>query len=67
MNELEMSIALGIVSDPDNNKLDLKQREAVEDVRRILRIFNMVREQKNKVGNLMVERWADLIPCYSFN
>ncbi len=67
MNELEMSISLGIVSDPDSNKLDLKQREAVEDVRRIIRIFNMVGEQKKKVGNLMVERWADLIPCYSFN
>lgn len=67
MNELEMSIALGIVSDPDNNKLDLAQREVIEDVRRILRIFNMVNDQKSKIGNLMVERWADLIPCYSFN
>lgn len=62
-----MSIALGIVSDPDYNKLDLDQREAIEDVRRIIRIFNMVKEQKEKIGNLMVERWADLIPCYSFN
>lgn len=67
MNELEMSIALGITSDPDYNKLDLHQREVIEDVRRIIRIFNMVSEQKNKIGSLMVERWADLIPCYSFN
>jgi hypothetical protein len=67
MNEFEMSIALGITSDPDFNKLDIKQREVVEDVRRIIRIFNMVNDQKKKVGNLMVERWADLIPCYSFN
>lgn len=67
MNELEMSIALGISSDPDFNKLDLTQREVIEDVRRIIRIFNMVKEQKQKIGDLVVERWADLIPCYSFN
>lgn len=67
MNELEMSIALGIASDPEFNKLNLQQREVIEDVRRIIRIFNMVKDQKEKFGNIMVERWADLIPCYSFN
>lgn len=67
MNELEMSVALGIVSDPDFNKLNISQREVVEDVRRIIRIINMVNEQKKKIGSLMVERWTDLIPCYSFN
>lgn len=67
MNELEMSVALGIVSDPDSNKLDLNQREVIEDVRRVMRIINMVNDQKKKIGSLMVERWTDLIPCYSFN
>lgn len=67
MNELEMSVALGIVSDPDQNKLELAQREVIEDVRRVIRIVNMVNDQKKKMGSLMVERWADLIPCYSFN
>jgi hypothetical protein len=67
MTEYEMAMALGISSDPDQNRLDLNKREVVEDVRRIMRIFNMVNDQKGKIGNLMVERWADLIPCYSFN
>lgn len=67
MNELEVSMALGIFSDPDLNKLDLTQREVIEDVRRIIRIFNMVNEQKKKIGSIIVERWSDLIPCYSFN
>ena len=67
MNELEMASALGIISEPEFNKLSLHQREAIEDVRRIIRIFNMVNEQKSKIGNLMVERWTDLIPCYSLN
>jgi hypothetical protein len=67
MTEYEMAMALGITTDPDINRLQLQKREVVEDVRRIIRIFKMVNDQQSKIGNLMVERWADLIPCYSFN
>lgn len=67
MTEYEMAASLGITTDPDRNKLELSRREISQEVHRIIRIFKMAKEQKGMFGNVNIERWADLIPCYSNN
>lgn len=66
MNELEMSAALGILLDPDKNKLDVTPELAC-DIERVSRAFQEITEQKEIYGPLNEDLWLEFIPWHSLN
>ncbi len=48
MNERELNTIMGVISDPEKNVYDLKDRKNVEEIQRIIRIFDISHEQEIK-------------------
>jgi len=47
MREQELNTLLSIVTEPVNNVYKLDSRSAVEEIQRMVRIFNIANEQQN--------------------
>lgn len=45
MNETQLMTLMGIVADPEKNVYDVSSRKNREEVERIIRIFNISKEQ----------------------
>ena len=45
MNEHELNTIMGVVSDPINNVYDVNSRKNREEIQRMVRIFNINKEQ----------------------
>ncbi len=50
MNESTMNVLFGIVSDPIKNVYDLSDKKNVDEIQRIVRVFNIAKEQKKISG-----------------
>ncbi len=48
MNERELNTIMGVISDPEKNVYNLKDRKNIEEIQRIIRIFDISQEQEIK-------------------
>ena len=67
MNEEQMSLVLGTISEPVKNVYKLKSRKEVEEIQRMIRIFNINEEQKIKHKMLAIKNLATMKVVYSNN
>ena len=58
MKEEELNAAMSVIADPINNVYKLDSREAVEEIRRICRIFDIADKQANKHKMLSIKNLA---------
>lgn len=67
MNESQLNAIMGTTSEPIKNVYKLKSRKEVEEIRRIVRIFNINAEQKNKHLMLSIKNLATMHVVFSNN
>ncbi len=60
MREQELNTMMSVVSDPINNVYKLENRKDIEEIQRIIRIFNISEEQNNKHRMLSIKNMATL-------
>ena len=60
MKEQELNTMMSVVSDPINNVYKLDSRAAVEEVQRMVRIFNIASEQGNKHRMFSIKNMATM-------
>ena len=58
MNEKELNTMMSVVSDPINNVYRIDSRRDLEEIQRIIRIFNISEEQHNKHIMLSIKNLA---------
>ena len=67
MNEEQLSLVLGTISEPVKNVYKLRSRKEVEEIQRMIRIFNINEEQKIKHKMLAIKNLATMKVVYSNN
>ena len=60
MKEKELNTMMSVVSDPISNVYRLDSRAAVEEVQRMVRIFNISKEQGNKHRMFSIKNMATM-------
>ena len=60
MNEEELNATMSVISDPINNVYKLDSRQAVEEIQRNCRIFDISDKQANKHKMLSIKNLATL-------
>ena len=58
MKEQELNTMMSVVSDPINNVYRIDSRKDLEEIQRIIRIFNISEEQHNKHTMLSIKNLA---------
>ena len=58
MKEQELNTMMSVVSDPINNVYKINSRKDLEEIQRIIRIFNISDEQHNKHTMLSIKNLA---------
>ncbi len=66
MNELEMAIKLGMVSEPVQNRVEIDPLLQAE-LSYLSHIFDVVNGQKKAMGSLNPDIWCELLPWHSMN
>lgn len=66
MTELEMSVTLGILAEPEKNRVDVDPLLASE-IMYLKHIFVLNQRQKEEIGNAYQDTWAQLLPWHSLN
>lgn len=67
MNEEQLNIVLGTISEPIKNKYSLSSRKQIAEIQRIVRIFEINQEQKNKHRMLSIKNLATMRVVFSNN
>ncbi|HIS88615.1 TPA: hypothetical protein IAA87_04230 [Candidatus Avigastranaerophilus faecigallinarum] len=67
MNEEQLNGVLGTISEPVKNAYILSSRKQIEEIQRIVRIFNINEEQKNKHKMLSIKNLATMKIVFSNN
>ena len=67
MNEQQLNVVLGTISEPIENVYSLKTRKQVEEIQRIVRIFKINEEQKIKHKMLSIKNLAMMKVVFSNN
>ena len=67
MNEQQLNTVLGTISEPVKNRYILSSRKEVEEIQRIIRIFNITEEQKIKHRMLSIKNLATMKVVFSNN
>lgn len=52
MNERTINTLFGIVTDPVKNVYDISDRKQLAEIQRIVRIFNITKEQRKMTGEI---------------
>lgn len=60
MKEQELNTMMSVVADPINNVYRINSYSDMEEIQRIIRIFNIAREQHNKHTMLSIKNLATL-------
>ena len=60
MKEQELNTLMSVVSDPICNVYKFESRKDVEEIQRMIRIFNISKEQQNKHRLLSIKNLATL-------
>ena len=58
MKEEELNATMSVIADPINNVYKLDSRQAIEEIRRICRIFEISDKQANKHKMLSIKNLA---------
>ena len=66
MTELEMSLTLGILVEPDRNRVEVDPLLASQ-IMCLKHVFVMNESQKTEIGNIHGDTWAQLLPWHSLN
>jgi hypothetical protein len=66
MTELEMSLTLGIVTEPAENRVYVDPIIQAE-IMYLKHIFSINESQKEELGSINPDVWADLVPWHSMN
>ncbi|MBQ9246244.1 hypothetical protein IJ182_08260 [bacterium] len=67
MNEEQLSVVLGTISEPVKNVYKLRSRKEVDEIQRLIRIFKINEEQKIKHKMLAIKNLATMKVVYSNN
>jgi hypothetical protein len=67
MNEEQLSLVLGTISEPVRNAYKLTSRKEIEEIQRMIRIFHINEEQKIKHKLLSIKNLATMKVVYSNN
>ena len=67
MNEEQLNGVLGTISEPVKNAYILSSSKQIEEIQRIVRIFNINEEQKNKHKMLSIKNLATMKIVFSNN
>ncbi len=67
MDNLQLDGVLGTISEPVKNAYRLSSRKQVEEIQRIIRIFKINEEQKNKHKMLSIKNLATMKVVFSNN
>ena len=67
MNEEQLSLVLGTISEPVKNVYKLRSRKDVDEIQRMIRIFHINEEQKIKHKMLSIKNLATMKVVYSNN
>ncbi len=67
MNEQQLNVVLGTTSEPVKNRYKLKSRKEIAEIQRIIRIFEINNEQKNKHKMLSIKNLATMKVVFSNN
>lgn len=67
MNEEQLCTILGTNREPIQNVYSLDSRKKVEEIQRIIRIFNINQEQENKHRMLSIKNLATMKVVFSNN
>lgn len=60
MKEQELNTMMSVVSDPIHNVYKINSRKDIEEIQRMVRIFNIAEEQGNKHRLLSIKNLATL-------
>lgn len=60
MKEQELNTLMSVVTDPINNVYKIESRKDLEEIQRIIRIFNIAENQHNKHAMLSIKNLATL-------
>lgn len=66
MTELEMSLTLGLLSEPEKNHVRMDAILQTE-IMYLKHIFQISKAQREEVGMLNPDIWAELLPWHSLN
>lgn len=66
MTELEMSLTLGLVIEPENNRVHVDPLIQTE-IMFLKHIFSIARMQSAEIGRANPDLWAELLPWNSVN
>ena len=67
MKEQQLNTVLCTISEPVKNRYILSSRKEVEEIQRIIRIFNITEEQKIKHRMLSIKNLATMKVVFSNN
>ena len=60
MNEAELNAMMSVVADPINNVYNIESQKDINEIQRMIRIFNISKAQKNKHKMLSIKNLATL-------
>lgn len=66
MTELEMSRTLGILADPEHNRIHLEP-DMASDLMMVTLAFHEMRTQRRYIGTLNQDLWLEFLPWHSLN
>ena len=58
MNEAELNAMMSVVADPINNVYKIESQKDIDEIQRMIRIFNISKAQKNKHKMLSIKNLA---------
>lgn len=67
MNEEQLNVVLGTIAEPVKNVYKLNTRKQIDEIQRIVRIFAINEEQKNKHKMLSIKNLATMKVVFSNN
>ncbi len=67
MNEEQLNVVLGTIAEPIKNVYRLSSRKQIDEIQRIIRIFEINEEQKNKHKMLSIKNLATMKVVFSNN
>lgn len=67
MNEEQLNVILGTISEPIRNVYKLSSRKEIQEIQRMTRIFQINEEQKNKHKMLSIKNLATMKVVFSNN
>ncbi len=66
MTELELSLTLGMMCEPEQNRVHVDPMIETE-IMYLRHIFNIAKLQREEVGRVNQDVWAELLPWHSLN